>query len=260
MIQSFNYSLFPNDEFLTFSLSVIAISEPRRAKIISIVPFLDRLITKNAMFEAASKRELKNPETPVKDQKSEDRKASYVAIRDFCGSASKRKNADINAAGKTLTDVFRKYGWDISSLGDKSRTSLIVKVLSELKTKYIKEVKLIGAEEVLAELEQAESEFELASKAALEYNSSNHVPTLLEARPELTGALKAFFQSVSLQQISATSDDVESLIADLNQLITDSLSTLKASDTRLANSKAKKKNDTTTTETTENTKVTEETK
>ena len=76
----------------------------------------------------------------------------------------------------------------------------------------------------------------------------------------MTGALKAFFQSVSLQQISATSDDVESLIADLNQLITDSLSTLKASDTRLANSKAKKKNDTTTTETTENTKVTEETK
>ena len=104
MIQSFNYSLFPNDEFLTFSLSVIAISEPRRAKIISIVPFLDRLITKNDMFESASKRELKNPETPVKDQKSENRKASYVAIRDFCGSASKRKNADINAAGKILTE------------------------------------------------------------------------------------------------------------------------------------------------------------
>jgi len=99
-------------------------------------------------------------------------------------------------------------------------------------------------------LEQAQRDYETASKQVVESASGNNEPTVAESRPELVAALKALFQIISLQEISAPSEDVTSLIASINELIVNSLSTVKASGTRAEN--AKKKTDNSKTGTTTN--------
>jgi len=104
---------------------------------------------------------------------------------------------------------------------------------------------LIGGGELLDELAQAQINYETAAHNALQLASESNEPTVAETRPGLTVSIKALFQIVSLQEISAPSADVAALISSLNELITTSLSTVKATGTRAENNKKKTTDDTT---------------
>jgi len=67
-------------------------------------------------------------------------------------------------------------------------------------------------------------------------NNSNE-PTVADTRQPLIETIRQLFQIISLQEVSAPSPSVSALIASLNELITTSLATVKASDTRAENAK-----------------------
>lgn len=250
MISSVNYSLFPGDELLTFARRSIAAVDAKKLQLPSVVPYLNGATTKCNMFQRALERESKNPVTKLQAAKAEVCNDAFIAFRTYCESASARRKEGWSNAANTLLSLIRKHGWSAQHLGYKAKSGVLNNIVSEIRTKYPAELALIDAGELLDELEAAELDFEATAKQFVDVAAATNEPTVMETRPELIVALRAMLQFIGLQQIATPGDDLTALINALNELITTSLSTVRASDTRAENSKkaAENKNGTTTSE------------
>lgn len=239
MITGFNYSLFPSNEFFTFSKNAVTVVDSKKTAIPAVVPFLSVSQVRLANFADALERESRNPLVQVRSKMHGYRVDAFLAFRNLCESASSRRKAGVSDAAQVLINLIRKYGWSAQLLGKKAATANLSGLITELQEKYRAEVTLIGGVELLAELVEAQTDYEKADNDVLQSESENTEPTVAETRPLLTEALRQMFQIISLQETAAPSADVTALIALLNELITSSLSTVKASDTRAENAKKK---------------------
>lgn len=237
MIPNFNFSLFPSKELFTFGKNSIALIDAKKTQIPVVVPFLLNAKTKNDNFQSALERESKNPYIINQSEKDKIRVDAFLAFRNFVESGTTRRKAGVSEAARIIVVVIRKHAWTIQSLGLKAKTAAITNIISEIKTKYAAELALIGGDELLDELTISQIEFESAAQKVLESASAINGPTVAEARPELVAALKALFQIISLQEIAAPSAELTILVDSVNELITKSLSTVKATDTRAENKK-----------------------
>jgi len=242
MISSLNFALFPSNELFTFSKNVIALAEAKKLKIPAIEPFLLNANTKTIAFQSALERESKNPLIKSQSDSDKIRIDAFMTFRNYSESATTRQKQGVPEAAAVIIATIRKHTWTIQSLGQKARTAAITNIISETKTKHAAELTLIGGNELLDELTHAELDYESAFKESI---ATSNEPTVADTRPEAVAAIKALFQIVSLQEISAPSADVAALISSLNELITTSLSTVKATGTRAENNKKKTTDDTT---------------
>ena len=237
MITSVNYSLFPSAELLTFAKRSAATVEAKQSQLPAVIPFVNNATAKWSVFQSALERESKNPVTKAQTAADGVRNDAFLAFRSFSESAESRHKAGWNNAAGIILAVIRKHGWSAHALGYKAKSAAINNVVTEIRTKYANELALIGGIELLEELDAAQLNFEAVAKQHVEVASANNEPTVAEARPELITALRALLQFVGLQQIAAPSAELTALINELGELVTSSLSTLKASDTRAENKK-----------------------
>ena len=237
MISSLNFALFPSNELLTFAKGTIAISESKKSQLPVIIPFLSNLTSKCDIYQLALERELKNPLTKSQVLADEARSDAFFSFRTYSESAASRRKEGWGVAAGNILSVIRKHGWSAQTWGYKAKSAAFSKIISEIKTKYNPDLKLIGGSELLDELTLAEVNFETLALQVLEVGSTTNEPTISTTRPELVTALKALFQITSLQEISAPSNDATALTESFNQLIITSLSTVKASDTKAENTK-----------------------
>lgn len=239
MISNFNLALFPSNELFTFTKNTISLVDAKKTQISVVVPFLTNVTTKLAAFQSALEREKNNPLVKIQSENDKIRIDAFMSFRNYCESASTRRKEGVPAAAAILIAAIRKYTWSIQLLGQKARTAAISNIISEIKTKYVAELTLTGGNELLDELALAQLDYETSANKVIESASHQNEPTVAETRPELTAALKSLYQMVSLQEIAAPSPDVTELISSLNELITTSLATVKASDTRAENAAKK---------------------
>ncbi len=237
MISTLNFSLFPSKELFTFGKNAFTLVETKKASIAVLEPFLDNAKTRLASFQSALERESKNPLVKTQSEQDKIRIDAFMTFRNAAESATTRRKEGVQTAGIEIVATIRKHTWTIQTLGQKARTAALNNIISEIKTKHAAQLILIAGTELMEELEQAQRDYETASKQVVESASGNNEPTVAESRPELVAALKALFQIISLQEISAPSEDVTTLIASINELIVNSLSTVKASGTRAENKK-----------------------
>jgi len=249
MIQSTNFALFPSEELYSFTKKSVILIDEKKTTVSAVEPFLSITKTRLEEFKNALDREAKNPLVKIRTQEATNQIDAFMALRKQAESASTRKKAGVAEAAYVIIEVVRKYGWIMQRLGQKTRLTQLEGLITELKTKYSAEVTAIGATELLEELEQAQADFLVADTNVVRSENNNNDPTVTETRQPLTDSLKQMFQIISLQEVAAPSASVSALIASLNELITTSLATVKASDTRAEN---KKKTDDSKTATTTN--------
>jgi hypothetical protein len=237
MIHATNFSLFPSEELYSFSKKAVILIAEKKAAIPAVEPFLTNTKTRLEEFKSALDREEKNPLIKIRTQKATLQVDAFMALRKQAESASTRKKAGVAEAAAIIIDVIRKYGWSIQKLGQKARFTQVDGLIAELKTKYSAQVALIGAAELLQELEEAQADYLEADTNAVRSENNSSEPTVVETRQPLIETIRQQFQVISLQEVSAPSAHVTALIASLNELITTSLATVKASDTRTENAK-----------------------
>ncbi|MDD4994118.1 MAG: DUF6261 family protein [Paludibacter sp.] len=237
MIQSTNFALFPSEELYSFTKKSVILIDEKKTTVTAVEPFLSISKARLEDFKNALDREAKNPLVKIRTQKATDQIDAFMALRKQAESASTRKKAGVAEAATVIIDVIRKYGWTLQRFGQKTRLTQLDGLISELKTKHPAEVALIGATELLEELEQAQADYLEADTNVVRSENNSTEPTVTETRQPLTDSVKQLFQIISLQEVSAPSAGVTALIASLNELITTSLATVKASDTRTENAK-----------------------
>ena len=237
MIQKTNFSLFPTEELYSFSKKSVILIDEKKTTILAVEPFLSNTKTRLEDYKSALDREAKNPLIKIRTQKATIQIDAFMALRKQAESASTRQKSGVAEAANTIIDVIRKYGWSVQILGQKTRLTQLDGLIAELKTKHSAEVATIGATELLEELEQAQADFLEADTNVVRSENNSSDPTVTETRQPLTESIRQLFQIISLQEVSAPSVGVTALIASLNELITTSLATVKASDTRTENAK-----------------------
>lgn len=237
MIQKTNFALFPSEELYGFSKKAIILVDEKKTAIPAVEPFLSNTRTLLGEFKSALDREEKNPLIKIRTLKTTSQVDAFMALRKQAESASTRKKAGVSEAAKTIIEVIHKYGWSLQSAGQKARLTQLDGLITELKVKYPTEVATIGATELLDELELAQKEYLQADTDVVRSENNISEPTVTETRQPLTESVKQLFQIISLQQVSAPSPIVTALIASLNELITTSLATVKATNTRTENAK-----------------------
>ena len=249
MIPTTNFSLFPSEELYSFSKKSVILIDEKKTTVPAVEPFLSNTKTRLEDYKSALDREAKNPLIKIRTQEATKQIDAFMALRKQAESASNRKKAGVAEAANTIIDVIHKYGWSVQKFGQKPRLTQLEGLITELKTKYSTEVGLIGATELLEELEQAQADYLEADTNVVRSENNSSDPTVTETRQPLTDSLKQMFQIISLQEVAAPSASVSALIASLNELITVSLATVKASDTRAENKKKADESKTTSTET-----------
>lgn len=237
MIPTTNFSLFPSEELYSFSKKSVILIDEKKTTVPAVEPFLSNTKTRLEDYKSALDREAKNPLIKIRTQKATNQIDAFMALRKQAESASTRKKAGVAEAANTIIDIIRKYGWSVQKFGQKTRLTQLDGLIAELKTKHSAEVDIIGATELLEELEQAQADYLEADTNVERSENNSSDPTVTETRQPLTESLKQMFQIISLQEVSAPSASVTALIASLNELITTSLATVKASDTRTENAK-----------------------
>lgn len=239
MIQSTNLALFPSEELYSFVKKSVILIEEKKTTVPAVEPFLSNTKTRLEDYKIALDREAKNPLVKIRSQKATNQIDAFMALRKQAESASTRKKAGVAEAADVIIETIRKYGWTIQRLGQKTRLTQLDGLIYELKTKYTAQVATIGATELVEELEQAQADFLEADTNVVRSENNSSEPTVIETRQPLTETIRQLFQIISLQEVAAPSANVIALIASLNELITASLATVKASDTRAENAKKK---------------------
>jgi len=237
MILSFNWSLFPSDEFFTFSKRSLVIVEPLRPLAPTLAPFIDRAINSNANFQAALERDTKNSLTPLLASKDLVCDSSFMAFRLYVEAASYRTTEGWHSAAVKILDVIRKHGWTAYKLGYKAQTAAETNIVSEIRSKCSAEMGTIQANDWFEEFVVAFDDFETVFNQSITAAPTGE-PTILETRPVLVKSLKALFSMVTL--LNSNDDAIAEFVtteAALNELITTSLASVKAADTRAENQK-----------------------
>jgi hypothetical protein len=237
MIQKTNFALFPSEELYGFSKKAIILVDEKKTSILAVEPFLSNTRTLLEEFKSALDREAKNPLVKIRTLKTIVQIDAFMALRKQAESASTRSKPGVAEAAKTIIEVIHKYGWSLQSAGQKSRLTQLDGLITELKTKHPAEIATISAMEQLDELELAQMEYLQADTDVVRSENNISGPTVTETRQPLTESIKQLFQIISLQEVSAPSPSVTALIASLNELITTSLATVKATNTRTENAK-----------------------
>ncbi|MEI6754971.1 MAG: DUF6261 family protein [Paludibacter sp.] len=237
MIPTTNFSLFPIEELYSFSKKSVILIDEKKTTVPAVEPFLSNTKTRLEEYKSALDREAKNPLIKIRTQKATNQIDAFMALRKQAESAFTRKKAGVAEAANTIIDIIRKYGWSVQKFGQKTRLTQLDGLIAELKTKHSGEVATIGATELLEELEQAQADFLEADTNVVRSENNSSDPTVTETRQPLSDSLKQMFQIISLQEVAAPSVSVTALIASLNELITTSLATVKATDTRSQNAK-----------------------
>lgn len=238
MITTVNFSLFPSNELFTFAKGSLSVVNEKKEHIPAIFPFAEKANQMLIIYQSALERERKNPFTSLLATTDADRDSSFYGLRTYFEATGYRKLEGWNAASEKLMEIIRRHGWSAASMGYKAETAALTNIISEIKTKCASELELIGATEWLAELEATQLAFEEAFHRSITTMPTGEA-TVWETRPLLVNALRSLFSMISLLQSETPSEDLMTLETSLNELINRSLSTVKATGTRIENAKGK---------------------
>jgi len=231
MIEDLRLSLYPSDELFTFSERAIQLVGEKTTAIPVLLPFHQNSTKFHLLFQQALEHEKKNPYTETLNEKNLARSEAFLAWRFYLQSASHRKIEGWHDAANKILDVVKQLGWSAPSMGYKAESAAIINIIDEVTKKFLPDSDTVKAGELFQELIAAEDDFDGTVTDSVK-NQPTDQPIITTVRPDLTDSLTKMFSMVSLLNSSASTPDLKALESALNELIKQSLPSVKAARTR----------------------------
>ena len=247
MIKSVNFSLFSSKNLLTFAQRVLRIFNSIASENEVINSLFVKVKAAYDNFSSAFERDTKSAYTEILDSKDTIRDEAFLALRCYLEACSHRAAEGWNEAANKILDIIRKHGWSTQLLSYKTETASIDNILNETNNKCSKEVILLSASEWFSELATTQADFEGVRDDSVT-DTSDDGPTIKETRPTLQQTLRDLMNMTDLLYKSSGEEAMLISINALNELITLTMSTARASATRSENQKAEDVPEDTTTE------------
>lgn len=210
-------------------------------------PVLGFLITLVGKDRAALQLALSNAQgsahTALIAEKDAARDDAFIVFRTHCESATRRRTKPGHVvAGELLLRHIRTAGYSLHSFGNSRETGALNALLIALETADAKAaVTLLAAGELLSELKEAQSAFELAINDRIDSEAAEKYPALAAARAVLGNRLQLLLSLIdSLNDFDTTNarPELDLLITRINEVIVAILTPARARRTRGENTPA----------------------
>ncbi len=239
MIDALNYRLIESDQLLTFGKAFNQIfagfDETRDPYILA--PFVKRCVTTYTEFSKAFEREATNPFTGKLRGADSQRDGAFLGYRSFIESCTHDDDSVVKEAAVRLLAVIVKHGWSAHSFGYKKQTAAITKIINETRDFYLADVQTAGATAKFNLMETRQTAFEKLQNDSVTREPSG-LPTLLETRPNVIFAIRKLINVVDCHYSEKPDDEqLKGYVNAINELITLTMSTARAAQTREENQK-----------------------
>ena len=241
MSVAINFSMIPSDELLTLALSIIKFFEGADLSGTGLDVFIANIKKTVTEFESALERESKNPYTDLLVKADDARDESFIAFRDYAEACLHRKKEGWKVAAVYIISVIRKHGWGAANFGYKAETAALTHISSEIRSKYLAQLNLIAGAEWLDEMDADQLAFEELVKESITSGYGDS-PTVRKTRPALVDAIRSLLSFLPLQYKVTDSIALSGYITCINELILDTMITVRTNATRAENKKNKDKN------------------
>lgn len=237
MIGSINFSLLTNEVLATFAQRSLSVYGDEAALDPAVAIFFTKAGACLKQYQKVFKRVDTKPYTEYKARIDSERDEAFIAFRNYVEACSHRDFDDWMRRAEVLLKVINRHGWSAWSEGYQKQSAIMTSLISELKGQHQETLERIEAVEWLDELVQKQEAFEQAEREGV----SNVIAstTISETRPPLEEALRSLFSMTDLLCQATSSEDLAKIIAGLNNLISQTMATARATTTRQRNQEAK---------------------
>jgi hypothetical protein len=237
MIKSLNFQLLSSNLLLTFVKYLLALVQRFNIAESPLKPFIDACQHTYTNFAQALEGDEKNPYTALVMEDDNLRDNMFLGFRTFVKSYIYHPDEAMAAAARKLMEVIRLYGYSAHRMGYKAETAALSRLIADIVANYMAEITLLGADAWFTLLQQAQDKFEGTRQAAINADAEVDL-NLAETRPPMVESVRNLLSMLSLQVTVLNNQEMKSLVLELNENITNTMSTARASATRKANSNA----------------------
>ena len=239
MISLISFSSLRVDEYFTFGKRVLERLNSIDATALNLTGPKEKLQESiNKLDEALIKSSTKDLTQLIANADS-DRDESFVALCRLVEACNKRIKPEWKYPTQQLLHTIQDYGRNLQNFSYAKESSRLNNLLSDLENKeeLTSAIEMIGAQEWVAELKNAQQIFEEKieirgdRRACTSYMNSHDACLLVR------DACVALFKYLDVMNEFNPNDDFKLLESKINEIITDFAAIINARNTRLANSK-----------------------
>lgn len=162
---------------------------------------------------------------------------AFVVFRNACESATlRRKMPDLMAAGDLLMRLITAQDYSLQNLGNSAQTGALNSLFVALKeSAAAAAVTLIGADELLSELTEAQSSFETLINSRTDEQAARDYPQLAKAKAKLCKRLQALLEMIDTLNEADDADarpEIDVLIGRINEALVSIIAPARARRTR----------------------------
>jgi hypothetical protein len=233
MIHTLPYYLLQGEELDTCCERIIAhITEALPAE-----PIIQPILPLIAKDRAALQKALANSRGSALTKKialaDEVRDDAFIAFRNICETATRRRTKpDFITAGDLLMRLIRAQGYTLQELGNSSQSGALNTLFKSLKdSAATAALTLIGAEEYLTELQDAQTEFEKILNSRTDEQAAKDYPRIASAKSALGKRLQIlldFIATLDAADLTAARPELDLLITRVNDTLTEILAPARA--------------------------------
>jgi hypothetical protein len=166
-------------------------------------------------------------------EKDAERDAAFLALRDFAKANANRSDNRVSTAANVIINRIKKHGWTLYSLGYSDQTANLNLLFEDLDAPdAVSAMQVIGAEGWYADLKNAQAEFENTYKEKVSGEAQEDYLRLREAFTVLGRHLNVLLDTIGLLQELDETGNIDTVVQQINEVITDVMTTARARRTR----------------------------
>ncbi len=235
MIKRIAFSRLTHNELLTLSSRIIAAIEAVASVNTGILAtILGLLKTAYNKFLPLVNRNRKSSYRELLKEKDTNRDDAFRALRDVTLGYSRRLNDTFRISARRLLEIFTRNGWTIYLDGYQEESAELNQLISELEGKEAADaINTLQLADMFNELKTAQKEFEETFQNKASDVSKEEYAVMSEIRQEVIENLSGLLERIdSDAKYAPNADEYTTLIATLNNIITETGTVLKARITR----------------------------
>ena len=165
--------------------------------------------------------------------KDAERDAAFLALRDFAKANANRSDNQVSSAANLIIGRIKKHGWTLYSMGYSDQTAALNLLFEDLDAPdAVSAMQVIGADSWYADLKNAQAEFENTYKEKVSSEAQEDYLRLREAFTVLGRHLNVLLDTIGLLQELCETENIDTVVEQINEVITDVMTTARARRTR----------------------------
>jgi hypothetical protein len=164
-----------------------------------------------------------------------ERDEAFKAFRNFVNACTGRKNVEVATAAGWLTDLIRKHGWTLYGFANPQESAALNLLFKDLdQPKAAEAIQRIGAETWYADLKEAQAAYESLYQNKVSTEAQENYPQLREAKFKLGRHVQLLLECIDTLHEAEPTPQLTKAIDQINQVITDVMTPVRARQTRHA--------------------------